>query len=414
MYLEGLVPSDICDNKYLFTDYCDQPIDIIIDGKTTFTFLIQKVKFEQRNHVTKVIVKAASASILMDRKKHSRSFQDVSISYQSIFNAVGDPYSLSNVIACASASKSIQDIIIQYNETDWEFFKRMASHLNVFALPDPKGQKPQIYIDKRQTNTMSWDENEYSISHSLADKAAIMADCEEIFQLGQAISINGKIFYLKRTYLYIQNAQLKNHCVFVPEDGLLSDKIYNEEIVGADLIGTVLNVENTSIKIKLDIDSGWKAVGSNSHWFEYMSVYSSPEGNGWYFMPEIGDRAYLKVPSKKEGTSYTAGAVHVTDTERADPQIKFIKTRDGKVIRFTPSEIHIMVTPETYIKLYDKGGIDVVTDGDINFTAGKSISIQAQNEVDISGKKSVVIEKGKSKITITDTIKATGKRVKLI
>ena len=47
----------------------------------------------------------------------------------------------------------------------------------------------------------------------------------------------------------------------------------------------------------------------SSAFIEHETVYSSPDGTGWYSMPEVGDTVRLYVPDK-EGRCLVTSSVH--------------------------------------------------------------------------------------------------------
>ncbi|WP_252238059.1 hypothetical protein [Clostridium sp. VAP51] len=65
----------------------------------------------------------------MDLEKKSRSFQGEYLTYTEIFNTINKIHN-AQMIDYVTNSKTIDNMIVQYNETDWEFLKRLASHFN--------------------------------------------------------------------------------------------------------------------------------------------------------------------------------------------------------------------------------------------------------------------------------------------
>lgn len=49
-------------------------------------------------------------------------------------------------------SKTLDIPFIQYNETDWEFIKRLSSYLGLKLSPDIKTEKPNIFIGIKKGN----------------------------------------------------------------------------------------------------------------------------------------------------------------------------------------------------------------------------------------------------------------------
>jgi len=81
----------------------------------------------------KILIKAFSESIFFDRKleKRYRVFQDKNWTYADIIGEINKEYKERNLEIKFSEIANIQigKMIVQYDETDWEFLVRIASHL---------------------------------------------------------------------------------------------------------------------------------------------------------------------------------------------------------------------------------------------------------------------------------------------
>ena len=71
----------------------------------------------------------SSKSILLDRIPRYRSFQDLALTYADIAQEVNKNYSDGETLVNVGEDmKEIPRMTIQYNETDWEYLKRIASY----------------------------------------------------------------------------------------------------------------------------------------------------------------------------------------------------------------------------------------------------------------------------------------------
>ena len=116
-------------------------------------------------------------------------------------------------------------------------------------------------------------------------------------------------------------------------------------------------------------------------WYPYATVYSTPDGTGWYCMPEIGDEVRLTIPGREEREAYVTSSVHLgTDSEdRKNPEEKVFKTKYQKEIRFTPDSIMITNNQGNWIKLQDQEGIQIVSSGILSLEASEDITISSDN-----------------------------------
>ena len=73
-------------------------------------------------------------SVLLDRIPKYKSFQDPTISYKDILKEVNKNYRTnnesekSNFVELGDGLKEVPRMTIQYNETDWEYLKRIGSY----------------------------------------------------------------------------------------------------------------------------------------------------------------------------------------------------------------------------------------------------------------------------------------------
>ena len=82
-------------------------------------------------------------------------------------------------------------------------------------------------------------------------------------------------------------------------------------MIGASLDSTVTEVRGDVVRVSLRTD----AKSGAGKWFSFSTVYSSPDGSGWYCMPEPGDEIRLYFPTEQEKHGYVISAVHLPVTQ---------------------------------------------------------------------------------------------------
>ena len=90
-------------------------------------------------------VQAVSGTILLDQKKCNRVFQKKEQTYMGIANTVTADTEHSACILPGSDMRT-GGTLIQYQETDWRFLKRMASQLGLPLVPDTSYYYPRFYF----------------------------------------------------------------------------------------------------------------------------------------------------------------------------------------------------------------------------------------------------------------------------
>ena len=114
-------------------------------NSTEKIFLNGVIKELQINETTAgaltVEITAISKSILLDRIPRYRSFQDPTLTYSAIAEEINGNYGTNDgkIVNVGEDMQSVPRMTIQYNETDWEYLKRLASYT---------GQPVMAYSDK--------------------------------------------------------------------------------------------------------------------------------------------------------------------------------------------------------------------------------------------------------------------------
>ena len=114
-------------------------------NSTEKIFLNGVVKELQINETTAgaltIEIIAISKSVLLDRIPRYRSFQDPTLTYSTIAEEINGNYSTNDgkIVNVGEDMQTVPRMTIQYNETDWEYLKRIASYT---------GQPVMAYSDK--------------------------------------------------------------------------------------------------------------------------------------------------------------------------------------------------------------------------------------------------------------------------
>ena len=124
------------------------PIQLCGHGNTAgalFCGYQEKVEIKEEGRYRIADVQAVSGTILLDQKKCNRVFQKKAQTYMGIANTVTADTEHS---ACILPGSDMQTggTLIQYQETDWNFLKRMASQLGLPLVPDISYYYPRFYL----------------------------------------------------------------------------------------------------------------------------------------------------------------------------------------------------------------------------------------------------------------------------
>ena len=364
----------------------------------------------------------------MDRKKHIRTFQDKDITFSEALNLCNEAYSDSDVILTSGEGKQIPEFVVQYLESDWEFVKRLASYLNTVVVPDMKTGGVNYYFGlpyletRKMTQVTSYqirrnlEEYERKKDHGLPiseeDCTCYVVSSREIYEIGDQIEFMGNWLFIERMETEMRAGELYHTYYMKPEQGICVWPKYNHQMAGVGLTGTVKAVKKDHVQISLKQDENKKQTGYK--WFVFSTVYSSPDGTGWYCMPEIGDTIRLCFPSERPMDGYVSSAVHEYSQERTNPEIKFLSNRFGKEIYLAPDCIMLTNNDGTSIEISDRKGIRMKSQGSITLHAKSKLSIVSKEaNVQLQAAAGIRLQQKDSVVNIRDDITLEGTHVKL-
>lgn len=407
-----------------------------------FVGIVEKIEIESGSSKT-VYVDLVTGTRQIDLQERTRTFQNVGVTYDNILQS--DAVLNSNVDAGVffeCKNESIGHLIAQYKETDWEFAIRMASNMNSIVYPafNIEGSKYYVGLVKRNISNKPDDITKYSVRREVdsyekrkkrnvsilqEDMCCYTFKSREILEIGNSFTLQeGKSLYVYQIDTYMEGAELVHTYEMRTENGFLVETKYNIKMVGASLGGTVQSVSKDQVEINLETDAAYEDTGSML--FPYSTVYSSPDGTGWYCMPEQGDKVRLYFPTEKEKHAYIISSVHleVTDSTQAqtstdiaariDPSIKSIKNSTGKEVRFEPTRLSIISPDSSSIILDDEYGIMIASSNKISINAVGDIDITSMNgNIDVEAKNALALKQDTTRILMNKNITFKAAQVKL-
>lgn len=404
---------------------------IVSEGSESILFygILEEMQMEVKSGLCIMRLLLRSGTSLMDYEKKTRSFQSGDLTYSELLNACNSGYDQAARIMTAARGEAIRRFIMQYQETDWDFIKRLAgmNHTVVVADCSTPGEKYYFGLpDRKETVTAAPDEyrtwcdmEEYAskkangLSISPGDTISCVWESRDIYKLGEWGIIDGKKLYIWKIETVTKGNELYHTYYMKPRAGLQTPVTYNASLAGVSLLGRVTDVKEEKIQIELYDDENRANAGKR--WFPYATVYSSPDGTGWYCMPEKGDQARLYFPSSQENTAYAAGAYHEEGADlRTRPECKFWRNREGKEIRLSPDRILITNNNGTYMELTDEDGIEIVSAGSISIRAKRTLSVASEDaSVELTAPDRIRLKQGDTEMDLGGSLRMQGRKILL-
>lgn len=379
------------------------------ENQTLFWGLVTGFSIQRENHQKRMVLEITTGTYLMDLTPHFRTFQNKAVTYGEIFQMLTETYENPGLIKNRPLTDPVGGLVIQYQETDWEFLKRLAGRHHSFLVPSTTIYGVKYFYDLPKGVSLEIPEGiRYTLRKDVGcylkkrgrgltglREAACMEyiiKCRDNYSLGDQVTVNGQQLFIYQIESAYQDGEVLHTCYLKVREGMDTLETCQEDIAGCSFPAEVLGVKEDKVQVKV---SGDENAGQYiSLWYPYSTVYSGPDGTGWYCMPETGDMVRLQVPSSREASAYVASSVHL-DThspDRKNPEHKVIKSKYKKEIRFTPDSIIITNNQGTKIALTDEDGVQIVSQ--------KSIVIQAKDNLTLSSETGSLTAAGTTSVNL--------------
>lgn len=364
-----------------------------------------------------VQISLESGTVLMDLIKRRLTYQDLTETYRNIVDGIVSKYINGVVVANYTADNVIGSMKVQYEETDWEFIKRLASNIQQVVIPH--AHKTSVVIDFGLNETVS----ETRILDVLEEKIfkekqgiSYGVKTKECFDIGAKIEYKERVLFVYSVKSIYEKGELIHEYILKDKNQFVGEKYCNDKIIGASLSANVTAIERDEVKVCVIGEDGVK-----QKWFSYATVYSSPDGTGWYCMPEPGDRVRIYFPTNEEQDAYVINSTHLPVTEsdseseasRTNPDNKSIKNKDGKEILLTPEKILITNNKGMSIEINDEQGISIISDKKIIMESNEGIDMISKSKgVNIIASEEINLQQSGSCINLKDDVTISGGKVK--
>ena len=406
MYLKGIVPKENGDSGVMDTD--DSTVVTVSDQDgVIFRGLVQNIRASFQGEVCYLEVRAASFSVKADTDVLSRSFQDGGMNYQQIGELMAGENGLS--LSMEASALSVSNLLLQYQETNWEFLKRIASHNHCVLLPSVEEPKFYFGIPKgnQKGSLLSY---RFSVGKNIGryrkhtgagvdaapdDSLEYMVTADDsVLSIGDTVDYNGNALFVREALIHLADAVLTCRYVLCPENGLKVPVSYNQHITGLTLVGQVLEVSQDTVKVLLCVDESQDT--AKAYAFPYITPYSAENHTGLYLMPEPGDVVNIQFPTEDESLAVALSSYRQMESDRmGDPNVKYLRTPNDKEIKISPEEI--LITAKTgglYIRLNQDDGIEVFSQHGIMVNTLSSIDVTAAGHISLTAGTNILMNAG--------------------
>lgn len=467
LYFTGRIAPEM-EEKYVKMASNQLPIEMYYyDAKgtahTLFHGIVLKLHVKVDKEAYWLEAEAVSHTYALDIKPQFRAFQDAGRSILSVMKHICKSYAGASVLNSFTEEKKLGAFTLQYQETDWEFFKRLASHYNAPLMPAVTQNHIGVYVGIPHHQ----DGGELKATHyrvykdiltykSLVEGAGAKLNeqdficyevvTDQVIELGDKVKFKGKALYVLNAVTEMKKGVLTHTYTLRSKASAYQKKMVNKRIIGASIQGKVAQVVRDEVKVSLEYDQDWSK--STAYLFPYSTMYASEDQTGWYCMPELGDDVRIYFPGPKEAEGIALSTVRkklpaqangagggqatggsggkgstsggnttvvtntqtvtntVVKTEQLQPIVHFDKDLKDDLMA-DPNRKFIM-TPHGQRIMFEESGITIIGAG-----GGASITLRNDGALFLNSSNKITLETGKQIEMVSDTIMLLGNQIEM-
>ncbi|AWX57714.1 wall-associated protein [Brevibacillus brevis] len=440
LFVTAIIPEEKSDRYIeMATSEDTVALNLVENGslmKTLFKGLVDSVSVNFVRGVYHLELEAVSHTQRMDGQRKMRSFQHKQMTYASLLDEITKDYPGSDYLDHASNGAPLGTVAIQYQETDWQFLKRLASRFGSILVAEAVADKPKFWfglpegrtaqltdasytISKRLSPFMETTENGYAAGMSENDFLTYEVESGQVLQLGDRVNYQGKELVVAGSTTRIDHALLIHTYQLMPEAGVRQNPIRNDDICGAALEGKIIDIQKDTVKIHLDIDP--KQPKAEASWFPYATVYSAEGNSGFHCMPQMGDSVKLYFSTPDEEGAMAVSSVRKgggSTAKTGNPGIKYWGTNFGKELMMGGKEL-VLTAKESkegniFIKLHEEDGIEIHSMHPIVFSSEKDMEITSDTKVEIKAKEAIYLMCSTSSMILDGEVDLQAPKIEMV
>ncbi|WP_431087555.1 contractile injection system protein, VgrG/Pvc8 family [Paenibacillus sp. 8b26] len=365
-------------------------------------------------------LEAASHSYQMDIKVKRRSYQDIHRTYDDLVTTMVRKYQYGDAIDTVSNYAKLETFVLQYDETDWAFLKRLASRFGSVLVPEVTAASPKVFFGMPEGKQHKVERDVFyrvrKTFHELdAEKpgeqragsyVTYMIESLQYYALGDLITLpigQGKELVVTRAVTQLEDGLLRTRYDLQAEQNIRYARYENDQTTGISLTGTVLKVQQDFVQLQLEIDP--KQDPAKVCWFPVATRYVAEEHSGWYDMPEIGEQVELYLPTHREQDAYVTDSLRQQRHANGQPNVKVWQHVQGSGVEMSEQELTLSTSDGFSITLNEDGGITVnspgnvqIQGGHVKLDAGEELSLEAGTALYLKGGASSMVLDGETDI----------------
>lgn len=396
----------------------EEPIELTgqdAEGRqeSLFSGLIERAELNNEGGYAILTLQAVSCLWRMDRRKRSRSFQDISRTYREITEEVAKEYDVR--VRWNLPDWEIPCPLVQYQETDYEFIRRIVSHLGGRILSSDYGNRKEINIGLPQSSPVQIDIDRHKYEEvlyrnperpSVKDKkTGFRIYGRALLHAGESVAVSGRTYGVMACEVSFDRNGIETCISAYPKECFPAHKIPADKLRGVVIAGEVLQTKGEVLRLHLDIDETQDTDTA------YDYPWRPITGNMLYCMPEKGTKAALYFDKDNEENAKAIYNLRENGDrcgDLADYHNRYFTTDHGKRLYMKPGEMGLVHHKDqnAQIDLIDSSMVRMETVNKISILAQGQVQFQAKSVTVTAPKEITLVRKDLSKPTVINLCNA--------
>lgn len=363
-----------------------------------FSGVLEGAELKEEDGQAWLSIRAVSDTWKMDVERKSRSFQDITMSYKNVAENIISTYDAE--MTWDIPDKALEYPLIQYEETDYCFLRRILSHLGRdITVTDSKTGIHFCAGISRGSNLGSVDLSQHEhalvLFHNRTKARQTVRQKQmgykisgmDYARVGDVLSIQGRSHYVMEVSAELRQQILFCTCSVFPIQCFETERIHADTLRGMVLTGRVLGAKQETLRLCLDIDKKQEMEKGQSVEKAYDFPWRPITGNLLYCMPERGSRVALYFGGEEENQASVIYVIRENGErcrEFADCRDRYFSTEHNKRMYLKPSEIGLSNQPD------ENAEISLQDESILQMKTTNRVSLMAQGQVELRGKNVVV------------------------
>lgn len=352
-----------------------------------FCGLITDLEINEKIQVGYITLKANSFTCQMDYKKRKRVFQNLDMTYVEIVSKILEPYNKASFVDKITDNRKIPHIIIQYDETDWEFIRRLASHFQDGIYPDISSETIQISLGRPLYETVHMlNRQPEVIRTSLINRQETnWIDSYEKYEIGDTVTNQGRTCFVQSVDLVTNHEEIRYLMKLVYSREVNFSYIPNNRIARKREWAFITDIMRNKLKLQFSME---EVTGANIPLFPFEGEENNQIG---YYMSDIGTKVMVYFPNEEEGNAVVLSAMREgagVSVHDYQPGVQFMKNEEGNELHMNKQSLNfttgkkntsLKLTPDGILQLNATGSLSVSSAGSIQMGEGlKSLKMSAE------------------------------------